>query len=71
MENEPEGNTINAKVCKLKEIHEGEAARLDRFHGTYTGTEVVAGPKFCDGTYQTGTKNANMYLYFTCITHKH
>ena len=55
VENEPEGNTINAKICKLKEIHEGEAARLDRFHGTYTGTEVVAGPKFCDGTYQTGT----------------
>ena len=63
MENEPEGNKINAKVCKLKEIHEGEAARLDRFHDgsppgstlLYTGTEVVAGPKFCDGTYQTGT----------------
>ena len=63
MENEPEGNKIHAKVCKLKEIHEGEAARMDRVDKkkTHTGTEVVAGPKFCDGTYQTGTYNADSF----------
>ena len=64
MDNKPGGNKVNAKVCKLKEIHEGEAARMDRAKlntAQNTGTEVVAGPKFCDGTYQTGTYNADSF----------
>ena len=45
---------VEANVCKLMEIPEGFAARHYRhYDGQFS--KVVAGPAFCDGTYQTGT----------------
>ena len=45
---------VEANVCKLKEIPEEFAARNNR-HYDGQQLKVVAGPAFCDGTYQTGT----------------
>ena len=44
---------VEANVCKLKEIPEEFAARNNR-HYDGQQLKVVAGPAFCDGTYQTG-----------------